>query len=100
MSGDGRVAVVTGGGSGIGRAISLRLASDGFTIAVLDLNAASAQAVCDEITATGAAAMPYGDVDVSDRAEVDAAIARVRTELGPPLVLVNNAGLQGFDKFL
>jgi 2-hydroxycyclohexanecarboxyl-CoA dehydrogenase len=100
MSGDGRVAIVTGGGSGIGRAISLRLASDGFTVAVLDLNEASAQTVCDEITSAGGAAMPYGGVDVSDRSKVDTAVARVRTELGPPLVLVNNAGLQGFDKFL
>ncbi|WP_426571450.1 SDR family NAD(P)-dependent oxidoreductase [Aquihabitans sp. McL0605] len=95
-----RVAVVTGGGSGIGRAIARRLAADGLTVAIVDLNAAAAEAVAEELHAEGHAAAAFGDVDVSDRALVNAAIERVRTELGPPLVLVNNAGLQGFDKFL
>ena len=97
---EARTAVVTGGGSGIGRAIARRLAGDGHAVAVLDLNAASAAAVADELRAEGATAAAYGDVDVSDRSLVEAAIEQVRTELGPPLVLVNNAGLQGFDKFL
>lgn len=97
---EGRVAVVTGGGSGIGRAIARRLAADGLTVAVVDLNAASAAAVADELRSEGHSVAAYGDVDVSDRSLVDAAFDQVRAELGPPLVLVNNAGLQGFDKFL
>jgi 2-hydroxycyclohexanecarboxyl-CoA dehydrogenase len=95
-----RVAVVTGGGSGIGRAIARRLAEDGLTVAVLDLNASAADEVAAELVAAGHTAKGYGDVDVSDRAKVNAAMEQVRAELGPPLVLVNNAGLQGFDRFL
>jgi 2-hydroxycyclohexanecarboxyl-CoA dehydrogenase len=97
---DKRVAVVTGGGSGMGRAICHRLARDGFSVAILDLNAESAVAVAEEIREEGNEATPIGGVDVSDRAQVDAAIQRVRTELGPVLVLVNNAGITGFREFL
>jgi NAD(P)-dependent dehydrogenase (short-subunit alcohol dehydrogenase family) len=92
--------VVTGGGSGIGRAISHRLADDGFAIAVLDLNTDSAAAVSEEIRQAGHEAFGFGGVDVSDRAQVNAGMQSVRDRLGPISVLVNNAGRTGFDKFL
>jgi NAD(P)-dependent dehydrogenase (short-subunit alcohol dehydrogenase family) len=95
-----RTAVVTGGGSGIGRAIALRLAEDGFATAILDLNADAAEAVAEEARKNGHEALALGGVDVSDRAQVTAAIDRARSELGPVLVLVNNAGKTGFNEFL
>jgi NAD(P)-dependent dehydrogenase (short-subunit alcohol dehydrogenase family) len=96
-----RTAVVTGGGSGIGRAIALRLAEDGFGTAVLDLNEESAGQVAEEARQKGHEAVAFGGVDVSDRAQVNAAMQRVRDTLGGPVVvLVNNAGVTGFGPFL
>ncbi|MGW2516900.1 SDR family NAD(P)-dependent oxidoreductase [Streptomyces sp. NPDC001617] len=96
-----RVALVTGGGSGIGRAISQRLAEDGFATAVLDLNEEAAEQVADESRQKGHQAVALGGVDVSDRAQVNSAVQRVRDVLGGPvLALVNNAGVTGFDPFL
>lgn len=95
-----RVAMVTGAGSGIGRAIANRLALDGHAIAVVDLNPEGAETVAGEIALPGSHAVAYGGVDVSDRAQVDAAVRRVETEMGPPLVLVNNAGVSGFKQFM
>lgn len=96
----GRVAIVTGAGSGIGRAIALRLGHDGFAVVVLDLDKNAAQAVTDELTELGLEGFALGGVDVSDRAQVEAAVERVRAEVGPPAVLVNNAGIPGFKAFL
>ncbi|HEY4376664.1 MAG TPA: SDR family NAD(P)-dependent oxidoreductase [Acidimicrobiales bacterium] len=95
-----RVAAVTGAGSGIGRAIARRLAGDGFAVAIVDLNQASADAVAAELRDAGHDAVAFGEVDVSDRGQVDAAMAGVREALGPIQVLVNNAGRTGFTKFL
>jgi 2-hydroxycyclohexanecarboxyl-CoA dehydrogenase len=94
------VAIVTGAGSGIGRAIAIRLGHDGFAVVVLDLDESAAQAVADELSELGLEGFAFGGVDVSDRAQVDAAVQRVRTEVGPPVVLVNNAGIPGFKAFL
>ncbi|OBJ14384.1 short-chain dehydrogenase [Mycobacterium colombiense] len=80
-----KTAVVTGGASGIGRAVAERLRSDGFRVAVLDLTP----------TDDG---FGYG-ADVTDRAQVDTAIAEIRAAFGPILVLVNAAGVEGFGKF-
>jgi len=81
-----KTAVVTGGASGIGRAVAQRLRKDGLRVAVIDLSPTD-----DE----------YGHVaDVRDRAQVDAAVAAIREAFGPILVLVNAAGVEGFKKFL
>jgi 2-hydroxycyclohexanecarboxyl-CoA dehydrogenase len=80
-----KTAVVTGGASGIGRAVAQRLRSDGFRVAVIDLSP----------TDDG-----FGHVaDVTDRAQVDGAVAAIREQFGPILVLVNAAGVEGFKKF-
>ncbi|MEZ5143451.1 MAG: SDR family NAD(P)-dependent oxidoreductase [Acidimicrobiales bacterium] len=96
----GRVALVTGGGSGMGRAIVHRLARDGMAVAVLDIDPAAADAVVGEVSGLGGEALAVGGVDVSDRAQVEAAVQQVRDVLGPVLVLVNNAGVAGFKDFL
>jgi 2-hydroxycyclohexanecarboxyl-CoA dehydrogenase len=87
-----RVAVVTGGASGIGQAIARRLAREGHAVAVLDVNADGAQETAKELTADGAQALARG-VDVSDRAQVDEAIAAARRELGPVSILVTSAAV-------
>ena len=95
-----RVAVVTGGGSGIGLAIVRRLARDGLAVAALDIDAEAAAGAEKEVEDEGGVALAVGGVDVSDRTQVDAAMERVREVLGPIGVLVNNAGITGFRRFL
>ncbi|MEU6354382.1 SDR family NAD(P)-dependent oxidoreductase [Streptomyces sp. NPDC047072] len=98
---ESRTALVTGGGSGIGRSIALRLAEDGFAVAVLDLNGESAEQVAEEARQKGHTAAAFGNVDVSDRGQADEAVRRVRETLGGPvLVLVNNAGVARTESFL
>ena len=87
-----RVAIVTGAARGIGAATALRLAADGLAVAVLDLEEAGCKETVEQITGAGRRAIAVG-ADVSDSAAVDAAVARVADELGPPAVLVNNAGV-------
>lgn len=87
-----RVAIVTGGARGIGAAVASRLADDGFAIGVLDLDEANCAATVDAVTSKSGQALAVG-VDVSDAAGVEAAVARVADELGPPTVLINNAGI-------
>jgi 3-oxoacyl-[acyl-carrier protein] reductase len=89
----GPVAVVTGGAAGIGRAISLRLGRDGARVAVLDIRLENAEETLRMAGGNGVALV----CDVSDSAAVDAAFARVESELGPVDVLVNNAGAVGTD---
>ncbi|CDO88572.1 beta-ketoacyl-ACP reductase [Mycobacterium triplex] len=87
-----RVAVVSGGGRGIGAAIAKRLAADGISVGVLDLELHHATDVVADITAAGGTAVAL-EADVADEAAVDAAVTRVIESIGPPTVLVNNAGI-------
>jgi 2-hydroxycyclohexanecarboxyl-CoA dehydrogenase len=93
------VAIVTGGASGIGLAIARRLAEDGAAVAVLDLNGEAAEEAAASITADGHEARGL-EVDVCDRARVEAATAEVAERMGPATILVNNAGRENFSRFL
>jgi 3-oxoacyl-[acyl-carrier protein] reductase len=87
-----RVAVVTGGARGIGAATARRLADDGLAVAVLDRDETGARATAEAIESGGGRARGV-PVDVADAAAVAAAVEQVVTALGPPTVLVNNAGV-------
>ncbi|MGW4523708.1 3-oxoacyl-ACP reductase FabG [Amycolatopsis sp. NPDC004378] len=87
-----RVAVVTGAGRGIGAAVAARLADDGFAVALLDLDEAGVKQGAEAIVAKGGKAVGVA-LDVSDAEQVEAAVTRVADELGPPVVLINNAGI-------
>jgi NAD(P)-dependent dehydrogenase (short-subunit alcohol dehydrogenase family) len=80
-----KTAVVTGGGSGIGRAVAERLRADGYHVATIDLNPSDG-----EFAHTA---------DVTDRAQVESALSAIRSQLGPVGILVNAAGLDGFTRF-
>ncbi len=87
-----RVAIVTGAARGIGAATARRLAADGAAVAVLDLDESRCADTVEQITAAGGKALAVG-VDVADAGQVSAAVQRVADELGPPAILVNNAGV-------
>ncbi|MCP9273266.1 SDR family NAD(P)-dependent oxidoreductase [Mycolicibacterium arenosum] len=87
-----RVALVTGAAAGIGRQIGLRLSRDGIAIGVLDRELDGAARVADEIVAAGGDAVAVA-ADISQRHQVDAAVAEVRRALGPVTIVVNNAGI-------
>src|ERR1700704_1292706 len=82
---DMKTAVVTGGSSGIGRAVADRLRAGGYHVGTIDLNPSD-----DEFAQT---------TDVTDRAQVEAALSAIRAQLGPVGILVNAAGLDGFKRF-
>ena len=93
-----RVAVVTGGASGLGQTISEYLAREGRRVAVLDVNAEAAEKVSSDLVGGGASAIAV-QVDVSDPAAVKAAFETVRDNLGPIEVLVTSAAVAGFTRF-
>lgn len=92
-----KVAVVTGGGGGIGRGIAELFGREGAVVAVLDVNGPNAESVAAGIVAAGGRAIGRA-VNVASESEVAAAMAEVRDVLGPISVLVNNAGFAGVDK--
>ncbi len=87
----GRVALVTGGGHGIGRATAIRLAREGAAVAIADLEADAAGQVADEISASGGRALALA-CDVTDTAAVDAAVAATVARFGQLDILANVAG--------
>jgi len=89
---DGRVAIVSGAGQGIGAGIAERLASEGAAVGVLDLNAAAAKSTAEAITLKGGKAIGIG-ADVTQEDAVNAAVDQVVSELGGLDIVVNNAGI-------
>jgi 2-hydroxycyclohexanecarboxyl-CoA dehydrogenase len=96
---EGRVVVVTGGGGGIGAAVCRRFAAEGAAVAVLDRDGPAAAAVAEETSGSGGRALAV-EADIAERTSVEAAVERVRRELGEVDVLVNNAGWDLFVPFL
>ncbi len=96
---EGKVAIVTGAASGMGRAIALRYAVEGARVVVADLNAAAGQAVVDTIVTDGGKAVSVG-VDVRDQGQVQAMVETAVREFGGLDILVNNAGVGKIIPFL
>ena len=92
-----RVAVVTGGASGIGLGVAHRFAADGHRVVILDRQ--GAEAAAEELAGEGAAALAV-DVDVADRQSVAAGFDRLRAEFGPVEILVTSAGVEAFTPVL
>jgi 2-hydroxycyclohexanecarboxyl-CoA dehydrogenase len=96
---EGKAAIVTGGGGGIGGAICRRLGEAGARVGVFDLDESAAQRTAEALTAKGAAAKAY-EVDITDHAGVVRAVEAFEKDIGPTDVLVNNAGWDKFAYFL
>jgi 2-hydroxycyclohexanecarboxyl-CoA dehydrogenase len=97
---DGRVALVTGAGSGIGRAIAHRLAADGCRVAAADIDVPGARRTAEAGTQDDRRRMSAFQVDVGEQASVECLVAEVADQMGPPVVLVNCAGWDEFHPFL
>jgi NAD(P)-dependent dehydrogenase (short-subunit alcohol dehydrogenase family) len=96
---DGKVAIVTGGAQGMGRAISLRFAREGANVIVSDLNLEGADSVVREIAVEGARALAVA-VDVRDQQQVQAMVDAAVEHFGGLDILVNNAGVGKIIPFL
>lgn len=99
MSLKGKTAVVTGGGSGIGRAVAQRLARDDAALAIWDLNEQGAAETAALITAAGGKAIALR-ADAADATAIKGAADKTRAALGPITIIVNNAGITGNVPFL
>ncbi|MFN0028385.1 MAG: SDR family NAD(P)-dependent oxidoreductase [Acidimicrobiales bacterium] len=89
---NGRVAIVTGAGSGMGRATAHLLADEGAAVAVVDVNADAVAAVTAELLGAGYRAEGFA-VDMADAAQIEALVPKVRASLGPIDIVINNAGV-------
>jgi 2-hydroxycyclohexanecarboxyl-CoA dehydrogenase len=94
----GKIVIVTGGASNIGRAISQEFAREGAVVAILDRDAAQTKKTLQEITQAGGKATGYA-LDVADVEATAATVEKVERELGPTAVLVNNVGWNGKAEF-
>ena len=95
----GKRAIITGGASGIGRAICVRLGTEGCQVGILDLNGTGAEETADRIRGSGGHAKAL-TCDISDYAEVKMAVGEIENALGPTDILVNNAGWDKAARFL
>ena len=95
----GKVALVTGAGKGIGRAVAVALAREGVHVGLLARTESQLKEVADEVTALGVRAAAV-TANVADISEVNSAVAKVKQELGAIDILINNAGTAIFGKFL
>jgi 2-hydroxycyclohexanecarboxyl-CoA dehydrogenase len=94
-----RVAVVTGGASGIGLGVAQGFVADGHRVALVDSDGEAAEAAAEQLRGAGATAIAAA-ADVADRAAVAAAFDRIRAELGPVEILVTSAGIESFKPVL
>jgi 2-hydroxycyclohexanecarboxyl-CoA dehydrogenase len=93
-----RTALVTGAAGGMGEATARRLAREGRKVALVDIDAAGAERVAEEIGRDGGEALAVA-ADISDRAAIDAALREIRGAVGPVTILVNNAAVENFCPF-
>ena len=95
---EGKIAIVTGGGAGIGEAIALRLAEEGADVVIGDVDETAAQAVADQIEALGRRAAAVR-TDVTKKQDIETLVERAR-QLGPIDILINNAGIEEITPLL
>jgi 2-hydroxycyclohexanecarboxyl-CoA dehydrogenase len=96
MTNTKRNAIVTGGASGMGKAIAERFVRDGYAVGILDIDNAGAHAVAAEIVASGGEAIAL-PADLGERAQIEVAVEKTRSLLGPVTIVVNNGAVENFS---